>query len=304
MQILWVWILPHLGNQEDRKVTLKGKTNFSPCKRKRQQSSEATRALSVGLLMVSNWRNVIHQPPGAPAWLPTLPLEPSWACPFNHKLPALSTQNSRPPALLTTQDYCTCADGSAHTGGWLHDNQESLVGATTHHSHIQTHSHSSVLCLSPATASHRSSTSPGAPEKRGWCSGPGISWCPAQSLAQPGFTKCQIIYHVMSVCSPLLPLALSGKKGQSSHLILQTRKLSQNFRWYGGPVSGPAEKKLSSLWHLLLNSPSPPWFSVSRPGSRAQWPTTRKRKKSVHSWPSAGRAKFYSRHQHWGILGG
>lgn len=117
MQILWVWILPHLGNQEDRKVTLKGKTNFSPCKRKRQQSSEATRALSVGLLMVSNWRNVIHQPPGAPAWLPTLPLEPSWACPFNHKLPALSTQNSGPPALLTTQDYCTCADGSAHTGG-------------------------------------------------------------------------------------------------------------------------------------------------------------------------------------------
>lgn len=67
--------------------------------------------------MVSNWRNVIHQPPGAPAWLPGV--KPSHS---NLPEPTLSTNRLRLPSaqglgslsLYTPGNHSMGADGSAH----------------------------------------------------------------------------------------------------------------------------------------------------------------------------------------------
>lgn len=84
------------------------------------------------------------------------------------------------------------------------------MGARTHHSRIQTHSNSSVLCLSPATAPHCSSTSPGAPENSDDVLVPvypGAQHSPwhSQDLQNVGYLSCDV-----GMFSPLLPLALSG----------------------------------------------------------------------------------------------
>lgn len=129
VQILWVWVLPHFRNQEDRKVTLKEITHVPLCKRRHQQVLELKEPLSVEFLMVSKQRNVIHQPAGALAWLPPLPL--------NLPEPALSTTSSPSPRaglwLPFTAPHpvipCVLMDLHAQAATW----QPITASSTAHH---------------------------------------------------------------------------------------------------------------------------------------------------------------------------
>lgn len=168
MQIIWVWFLPHSEKQEDRKVTLQSETNFSPGQRKHQQSSKAKESCSAGLLTVSNWRNVIHQPPGALAWLPGSKPPPQ---PPTPRLPFPSTQGSGSlfRALLPVCRW-PCPRGRPHdVEGHISEPQLTIHISLT--AKVRTNPHSSPHC--PA-----GSTSPGAPRKRGECSGPRVPWYP------------------------------------------------------------------------------------------------------------------------------
>lgn len=109
----------------------------------------------MGFLMVLNWRSVIHQSPGAPAWRPTLPLEPSRTRPFHHKVPFLSTQEGRAALCCTPVRGCSMgANGSARTGSLatLNKGQPHLGPRLTLSlwAHIKMNSNSSGFCLSPS----------------------------------------------------------------------------------------------------------------------------------------------------------
>ena len=71
----------------------------------------------MGLLMVSNWRNVIHQPPRGLAWLPGCKPPPSSNLPG----PALSTTDSPSPAHRAQAPFHSTSFGTTpHVSMVLH----------------------------------------------------------------------------------------------------------------------------------------------------------------------------------------